>query len=137
MLRMTKSVSDYIGERQSNLQKAEIFLIFSKVAMLKKYVWTLPFTPLVTSEKYKKGSTVVTQFGTCGNQFGVWKVSQCLWTTKKGRFLWKNIASSFNPSSQSNSNDIEYLDFVKNKYFYLFKDIRYFLTPDLSTILLA
>ena len=35
---MTKSVSDYIGERQSNLQKAEIFLIFSKVAMLKKYV---------------------------------------------------------------------------------------------------
>ena len=50
--------------------------------------------------------------------------TQSLWTTTKGCFLCKNILSSFKPPSYSNSNDIEYLDFIKKKYFYLFKDIR-------------
>ena len=68
----------------------------------------------------------------------VWYVQQSIWRLKRtlhnlsgqlqrGLFLCKNIVNSFKPSYQSYSNNIEYLDFIKNKYFYLFKDIRIFL----------
>lgn len=36
-------------------------------------------------------------------------------------FIGKAIVDSFKPSSKNNSNDNEYLDSIKTKYFYLVK----------------
>ena len=98
---MTKCVwsCNQIAETQSSLQKAKTFLIFWKVYWKSMHVlcpsahWW-PEKNIKNDQKLSLSSVCVTFNMALEKDF-----TQSLWTTTKGRFLWKNIVNCFKQSS--------------------------------------